>query len=154
MKDMDVLFILYWRMTTNQFFYLSSCMPKHETLENYFTSFLYQILCLFCFYFLILFLLLLHAYVCEISRSFTHPLTRCPKNEKKQKLEQSTQLEMSGCTCYWRSQMLVRYYCCHCTCAASYLQRSFAAWLLWRTIAKQQPSSPPPRTNRPAIYKI
>ena len=48
----------------------------------------------------------------------------------------STQLEMSGCTCYWRSQVLVRYYCCHCTCAASYLQRSFAAWLLWRTIAK------------------
>ena len=64
-------------------FYLSSCTPKHETLENYSTSFLYQILWLFCFYFLILFLLLLHAYVCEIPCSFTHPLTRCPKNEKK-----------------------------------------------------------------------
>ena len=115
-------------------FYLSSCTPKHETLENYSTSFLYQILWLFCFYFLILFLLLLHPYVCETPRPFNHPLTRCPENGKNRvegRVEHATRdvrvyliLEKSNACSLLLLPLHVRCFL------------SAAAWLLWRTIAK------------------
>ena len=114
MTDMDALFILYWRTTTNQFLFI---YPPVRLNMRHWRIILHLFFIKSCDFFvsifLFFFLLLLHAYVCEIPRSFTHPLTRCPKNEKKieQKVEQSTQLEMSGCTCYWRSQMLVHVRC-------------------------------------------
>ena len=141
MTDMDALFILYWRTTTNQFLFIYPPVRLNMRhwriiLHLFFIKSCDFFVSIFSFFFYYFYM---HMYVKSPAHSLTHsPVVPKMKKKIEQKVEQSTQLEMSGCTCYWRSQMLVRYYCCHCTCAASYLQHSFAAWLLWHTIAKQQ----------------
>ena len=157
-KDSDIR----WRIWTRCLFYIGErqpinfflfilLTPKHEILENYSTSFLYQILWLFCFYFLILFLLLLHAYVCEIPRSFTHPHTRCPK-----KIESRVEHETNNDRVYCWSKsiaysLLLLALHMRCLVAAALVRRFFTAAhdrriappLLTCLVSQRYCSSPP-----------